>query len=87
MQFSDGIFFPAGLTYSYNLVKQILKRNIPVLQGVIRLKSNGTLLVAAFNQFIALCEKHEIEKAIKFIGDQLDILTKTIVAFVSSTGG
>jgi DNA-binding GntR family transcriptional regulator len=87
MQFADGIFSPAGLTFSYNLVKQLLKRNIPVIQGVIRSESNGTIPVSAFNQFIDLCEKHDIEHAVKFTGDQLDILTKTIVAFVSSTGG
>jgi DNA-binding GntR family transcriptional regulator len=87
MQFADGIFFSAGLTFSYNLVKQLLKRNIPILQGVIRSESNGTIPVSVFNQFINLCEKHDIEYAVKFTGDQLDILTKTIVAFVISTGG
>jgi DNA-binding GntR family transcriptional regulator len=87
MQFADGIFLPAGLTFSYNLVKQILKRNIPVLQGVIRSESNGTIPVSAFNQFIELCEKHDIEHVVKFTGDQFDILTKTIVAFISSSGG
>jgi DNA-binding GntR family transcriptional regulator len=87
MEFADGIFFPAGLTFSYNLVKQLLKRNIPVFQGVIRSESNGTLPVSAFNQFINLCEKHDVENAIKFTKDQLDVLTKTIVAFVSSSRG
>jgi DNA-binding GntR family transcriptional regulator len=86
MQFADGIFFPAGLTYSYNLVKQILKRNIPVLQGVIQSKFNGKIPVTAFNQFIDLCEKHDIVNAVKFTGDQLDIVNKTIVAFISSSG-
>jgi DNA-binding GntR family transcriptional regulator len=87
MEFVDGILFPAGLTFSYNLVKQLLKRNIAVIQGVIRSESNGTIQVSAFNQFIDLCEKHDIVNAVKFTGDQLDIMTKAIVAFISSSGG
>jgi DNA-binding GntR family transcriptional regulator len=87
IQFVDGIFLPAGLTLSYNLVKQLLKRNISVLQGVIHSEFNGTIPVTGFNHFIGLCEKHDIENAIKFTGDQLDIVNKKIVAFIISSGG
>ncbi len=83
MQFADVIFFPAGLTFTNNLSKQILKRNIPILQGVIHSVSKGTIPVAAFNHFIDLCQRHEIENAVKFISEQLDIVTKTFVAYMS----
>jgi DNA-binding GntR family transcriptional regulator len=85
MQFADVIFFPAGLSFTYNLAKQILKRNIPILQGVIRTLTKGSIPVKPFNQFIDLCQKHEIENAIKFTADQFDIVTKTFVAFMSES--
>jgi DNA-binding GntR family transcriptional regulator len=85
MQFADVIFFPAGLSFTYNLAKQILKRNIPILLGVIRAVSKGAIPVKAFNHFIELCQKHEIENTIKFTSDQFDGLTKTFVAFMSES--
>jgi DNA-binding GntR family transcriptional regulator len=83
MQFADVVFFPAGLTFTFNLTKQILKRNIPILQGVIRLFAKGSVPVESFNNFIVLCQNHEIEKAVKFTSDQLDMVTKIFVAFMS----
>jgi DNA-binding GntR family transcriptional regulator len=83
MQFADVVFFPAGLSFTFNLTKQILKRNIPILQGVIRLLAKGSVPVESFNHFIVLCQNHEIEKAVKFTSDQLDMVTKTFVAFMS----
>lgn len=85
MQLAEVIFIPAGLTFTYNLSKQILKRNIPILQGVIGVVTKGAMPVAAFNHFIELCQKHEIENAIKFTSEQLDIVTKTFVAFMSES--
>ena len=85
MQFADVIFFPAGLTFTYNLAKQILKRNIPILQGVILLVSKGTIPVEGFNHFIELCQKHEIENTVNFTAEQFDIVTKTFVAFMSES--
>jgi DNA-binding GntR family transcriptional regulator len=85
MQFADVTFFPAGLTFTYNLAKQILKRNIPILQGVILNLTKGTIPVKAFNQFIGLCQNHEIENAVKFTAEQFDIVTKTFVAFMSES--
>jgi len=85
MQFADVIFLPAGLTFTYNLSKQILKRNIPILQGVIRTLTKGSIPVKGFNQFIELCQNHEIENAVKFTVEQFDIATKTFVAFMSET--
>ena len=83
MQFADVIFFPAGLTFTNNLSKQILKRNIPILQGVIHSVAKGSMPVTPFNHFIELCQRHEIENAVKFISAQLDIVTKTFVAYMS----
>ena len=83
MQFADVVFFPAGLSFTFNLTKQILKRNIPILQGVIRLLAKGSIPVEAFNNFIVLCQNHEIEKAVNFTSEQLDIVTKTFVAYMS----
>ena len=85
MQFADVIFFPAGLTFTYTLAKQILKRNIPILLGVLRAVSKGSVPVKAFNHFIELCQKHEIENTIKFTTEQFDTLTKTFVAFMSES--
>ena len=85
IQFAEVTFFPAGLTYTYNLAKQILKRNIPILQGVIHSLSKGSIPVTAFNHFIELCQKHEIENAVKFTTEQFDIATKTFVAFMSES--
>jgi DNA-binding GntR family transcriptional regulator len=83
MQFADVIFYPAGLSFTYNLARQILKRNIPLLQGVIRLLSKGSVPVASFNRFTEICQNHEIDGAVKFISEQLDSVTKTFVAYMS----
>ena len=85
MQFADVIFFPAGLAFTYNLSRQILKRNIPVLQGVISSVSKGVIPVDGFLHFIDMCKDHEVEAAIKFVSEQLDIVTKTFVAFMSES--
>jgi DNA-binding GntR family transcriptional regulator len=85
MQFTDVIFSPAGLAFSFDLIKQILKRNILILQGVIRSLPNGTIPVTGFNHFIELCQKHEVENVVKYTGDQFDSLTKTFVAFMSES--
>jgi DNA-binding GntR family transcriptional regulator len=85
MQFADVIFHPAGLTFTFNLSKQILKRNIPILQGVIRTLSKGSIPAKPFNHFIELCQNHEIENAVMFAAQQLDAATKTFVAFMSET--
>ncbi|MCX6245180.1 MAG: GntR family transcriptional regulator [Bacteroidetes bacterium] len=83
MQFAEVIFFPAGLNYTFNLAKQFLKRNIPVLQGVITKPYKGTIPVTHFNHFIELCQKHEIENAVKFTTEQYDKVTKMFVAYMS----
>ena len=85
IQFVDVIFFPAGLAFSFDLIKQILKRNIPILQGVIRSIPNGNIPVPGFDHFIELSQKHEIENVVKYTVDQFDILTKTFVAFMSES--
>jgi DNA-binding GntR family transcriptional regulator len=85
MQFADVIFSPAGLNFTSNLTKQILKRNIPILQGVIRTVSKGSMPIATFNHFIELCQKHEIENAVKFTSEQLDVVTKIFVAYMSES--
>jgi len=85
MQFADVIFFPAGLMFTYNLSKQILKRNIPIFQGVFLTLTKGSIPVKAFNQFIELCQKHEIENAVNFTTEQFDIVTKIFVAFMSES--
>ena len=85
MNFTDVIFSPAGLAFSLNLSKQILKRNIPILQGVIRSLPNGTIPVTGFNHFIELCQKHEIENVVKFTAEQLDSVIKIFVAFMSES--
>jgi DNA-binding GntR family transcriptional regulator len=84
-QFADAIFFPAGLIFTYDLSKQILRRNIPTIQGLLRARSNGSVPVAGFNHFVDLCEKHEIKGAVQYASDQLDILTKSIVAYMSES--
>jgi hypothetical protein len=73
------------LTFTYNLARQILKRNIPLLQGVIRVMSKGSVPVTSFNHFIEMCQNHEIDGAVKYISEQLDSVTKTFVAFMSET--
>ena len=85
MQFADVIFFPAGLNFTHNLAKQILKRNIPILQGVIRSVSGGKIPVMPLNHFIEMCQKHEVEDAVKFISEQLNNATKTFVAYMSES--
>jgi DNA-binding GntR family transcriptional regulator len=85
MQFADVIFSPAGLNFTHNLTKQILKRNIPILQGVIRTVSKGSMPIAKFNHFTELCQKHEIENAVKFASEQLDVVTKIFVAYMSES--
>lgn len=85
MQFADVIFSPAGLNFTNNLTKQILKRNIPILQGVIRTVSKGSMPITAFNHFTELCQKHEIENAVKFTIEQLDVVTKLFVVYMSES--
>jgi DNA-binding GntR family transcriptional regulator len=83
MQFAEVIFFPAGLNYTFNLSKQFLKRNIPILQGVIRNNYKGSIPVGHFKSFIELCQKHEIDQAVKFALEQYDKVTKIFVAYMS----
>jgi DNA-binding GntR family transcriptional regulator len=85
VQLAEVVFFPAGLTFTFNLAKQILRRNIPILQGVIKTLSKGSIPVAGFNHFIELCQKHEIENAVKFTVEQFDIVTKKFVAYMSES--
>jgi DNA-binding GntR family transcriptional regulator len=85
MQLADVIFSPAGLNFTNNLTKQILKRNIPILQGVLNTVSKGSMPIVLFNHFIELCQKHEIENAVNFISEQLDVVTKMFVAFMSES--
>jgi DNA-binding GntR family transcriptional regulator len=83
MEFADVVFLPAGLSFTYNLSKQILKRNIPILMGVIRAVSKGSIPAKPLNHFVELCRKHEIDSAVKFTAEQFDLVTKTFVAFMS----
>jgi hypothetical protein len=85
MQLADVVFSPAGLNFTNNLTKQILKRNIPILQGVLNTVSKGSMPIAIFNHFMELCQKHEIENAVNFISEQLDVVTKIFVAFMSES--
>ena len=85
MQFAEVIFFPAGLTYTFNLSKQFLKRNIPILQGVILSNFKGSIPVEQFNTFIEMCQRHEIDQAVKFATEQYDRITKTFVAYMSES--
>jgi DNA-binding GntR family transcriptional regulator len=83
MEFADVIFLPAGLSFTFNLSKQILKRNIPILIGVIRAVSKGSIPSKPLNHFIELCRKHEVDSAVKFTAEQFDLVTKTFVAYMS----
>jgi len=85
MQFADVIFFPAGLSFTFNLARQILKRNIPILQGVISKVSKGVIPVEGFVHFVDLCQKREIDTAVKYTSEQLDNVTKMFVAFMSES--
>jgi DNA-binding GntR family transcriptional regulator len=85
MQFADVIFQPAGLSFTSNLARQIIKRNIPVLIGVITAQSKGGIPVKPLQHFVSLSQKHEIDTAVKFIDDQLNAVTRTFVAFMSET--
>ena len=85
MQFAEVAFFPAGLNYTFNLAQQFMKRNIPVMKGVLNKSYKGLMPVTQFNHFIELCQKHEIENAVKFTTDQYDKVTKIFVAFMSES--
>jgi DNA-binding GntR family transcriptional regulator len=83
MQFADVIFQPAGLTFTINLAHQIIKRNIPVLIGVIKANAKGGIPVKPLQHFVDMSQKHEIDAAVKFMDDQLNSVTRTFVAFMS----
>ena len=85
IQFAERVLFPAGLNYTFNLSMQFMKRNIPVMKGVIEKFYKGSMPVNHFNHFIELCQKHEIENAVKFTTEQFDIVTKIFVAFMSES--
>jgi DNA-binding GntR family transcriptional regulator len=85
MQFLEVVAFPAGLNYTFSLAKQFMKRNIPVLKGVITNLNKGALPATHFNTFIEFCQKHEIENAVKYTMENFDKVTKIFVAFMSET--
>jgi DNA-binding GntR family transcriptional regulator len=82
-QYADTIFFPAGLSFTYSLYKQILNRNLHVLQGLIKSRAKGRIPVIPFNKFIELCQAQKSEHAMRFATEQLDKVAKAIVAYVS----
>jgi len=86
LKFVDEAFQPAGLPFSCNLSKQILNKNIISFQGVINAVLNGKIQVTEFIHFIDLCQKHEIESAVKFTLEQLDSLIDMVIKFRSGNG-
>ncbi|MDP4282301.1 MAG: hypothetical protein Q8867_09155, partial [Bacteroidota bacterium] len=66
-----------------SLARQLFNRNIPILQGVIKDIQQGKIPTATFDEFITLCQQNESAKAIKFILERYDKVTKVFVAYMS----
>ncbi len=85
IRFAEIVYYPAGLNYTYGLAKQILNRNIPVLQGLIKNVGKGAIPTDKFETFIDLCQKNDVEKTVKYVIDQYDKVTKLFVAYMSES--
>lgn len=84
-QFYETAFTPAGLEYSLNLTKQILRRNIPIIHKVYEKVYKGKFPIKMLKTFVELCQKKETAKAVDCFMDELNNLTKKMVAYISET--
>jgi DNA-binding GntR family transcriptional regulator len=84
-QFAETAYAPAGLDYSFGLTKQILRRNIPIIQQVFEKVYKGHFPIRVQKNFVEFCQKKETAKAIECYMDELNNLTKRLVAFISET--
>ena len=84
-QFAETAYAPAGLEYSFGLTKQILRRNIPIVQRVFEKTYKGTFPIRVQKTFVELCQKKETAKAIECYMEELNSLMKKLVASISET--
>ena len=82
-QFAETAYAPAGLEYSFGLTKQILRRNIPIIQRVFEKVYKGNFPIRIQKNFVEFCQKKETAKAIDCYMDELNNLTKKLVANIS----
>ena len=83
LQHFELVFYPAGLNFTFMLTMQFLKRNIPIIQGLIKEVYHGKFPGTITTTFIDLCEKGENEKAISYVMESYDKMTKMFVAYIS----
>jgi DNA-binding GntR family transcriptional regulator len=84
-QFAETAYAPAGLDYSFGLTKQILRRNIPIVQRVFEKIYKGHFPIRIQKNFVEFCQKKETAKAIDCYMDELNNLTKRLVASISES--
>lgn len=83
LQYFDIILSPAGLNYTYNLASQFLRRNIPIIQGMMKEVYHYRIPAEAFTDFVDICEKGDNDKALKYAMDIYERTTKAFVAYIS----
>ncbi len=83
IQYFELILSPAGLTFTYNLAIQFLKRNIPIIQGLLKEVYHYKMPASAFTGFVSACEDGGTEKALQYAMDIFDRNTKAFVAYIS----
>lgn len=84
-QFAETAYAPAGLEYSFGLTKQILRRNIPIVERVFEKVYKGHFPIRVQKSFVEYCQKKETAKAIDCYMDELNNLMKKLVAHISET--
>ena len=67
------------------MTKQILRRNIPIVQRVFEKTYKGTFPIRVQKTFVELCQKKETAKAIECYMEELNSLMKKLVASISET--
>jgi len=84
-QFAETAYAPAGLEYSFSLTKQILRRNIPIFRQVFDKVFKGHFPIRVMKNFVEFCQKKETAKAIECYMDELNSITKKMVAHISES--
>jgi DNA-binding GntR family transcriptional regulator len=84
IQFAEAAYEPAGLNYSAGLAMQILTRNIPIIQGMVKNIYKGTIPTRFQRQFMELCQKKETKKAMEIWISEFEQMTKGFVAIISN---
>ncbi|MCX6245179.1 MAG: GntR family transcriptional regulator [Bacteroidetes bacterium] len=83
IDFAETAYAPAGLDYSMELAKQLLHRNIPIIQGMVERIYGGKIPTDFHRKFMELCQKKETQKATQCWLEEFEKMTKSFVTIIN----